>query len=87
MVDDWARVLLPNEDDTELAWEADAACLGTDPEAFFPESGGTTRDGKRVCTACEVRSQCLQYALERNERHGIWGGLSTRERDQLRGAA
>ncbi|WP_076696620.1 WhiB family transcriptional regulator [Tersicoccus sp. Bi-70] len=71
-------------DDGELSWQADALCAQTDPEAFFPEKGGSTRDAKKVCGACTVRSQCLQYALENDERFGIWGGMSERERRRLR---
>jgi WhiB family redox-sensing transcriptional regulator len=71
-------------DDAELAWQTDSLCAQTDPEAFFPEKGGSTRDAKKICSSCEVRSQCLQYALENDERFGIWGGLSERERRKLR---
>ena len=71
-------------DESELGWQADALCAQTDPEAFFPEKGGSTRDAKKVCAACTVRSQCLEYALANDERFGIWGGLSERERRRLR---
>ncbi|GAB2561913.1 hypothetical protein GCM10027033_18450 [Leucobacter ruminantium] len=67
-----------------LSWQADALCAQTDPEAFFPEKGGSTREAKRICESCEVRSECLDYALENDERFGIWGGLSERERRKLR---
>ncbi|WP_246262517.1 WhiB family transcriptional regulator [Arthrobacter mobilis] len=73
---------LPEEG--ELGWQADALCAQTDPEAFFPEKGGSTRDAKKVCSACTVRAQCLEYALANDERFGIWGGLSERERRRLR---
>jgi WhiB family transcriptional regulator, redox-sensing transcriptional regulator len=72
------------EDEGELGWQADALCAQTDPEAFFPEKGGSTRDAKKVCGACTVRAQCLEYALANDERFGIWGGLSERERRRLR---
>ncbi|WP_210480647.1 WhiB family transcriptional regulator [Naasia sp. SYSU D00948] len=75
---------LPDEDDDALAWQADALCAQTDPEAFFPEKGGSTREAKKICTSCEVRAQCLEYALQNDERFGIWGGLSERERRKLR---
>ena len=54
------------------------------PEAFFPEKGGSTREAKKVCGSCDVRSECLDYALENDERFGIWGGLSERERRKLK---
>jgi len=74
----------PVEEDNPLAWQADALCAQTDPEAFFPEKGGSTRDAKRICQSCEVRAQCLEYALQNDERFGIWGGLSERERRRLK---
>jgi hypothetical protein len=52
--------------------------------AFFPEKGGSTREAKRVCLSCDVRSECLEYALAHDERFGIWGGLSERERRRLK---
>ena len=72
------------EDEGALSWQADALCSQTDPEAFFPEKGGSTRDAKRVCSSCEVRTECLEYALSNDERFGIWGGLSERERRKLK---
>lgn len=71
-------------DDNPLAWQADSLCAQTDPEAFFPEKGGSTRDAKKICASCEVRVECLEYALKNDERFGIWGGLSERERRKLR---
>ena len=65
-------------------WRLDALCAETDPEAFFPEKGGSTREAKRVCAGCPVVGQCLQYALDQDERFGIWGGLSERERRRIR---
>lgn len=72
------------DDTSVLSWQADALCAQTDPEAFFPEKGGSTREAKRICESCEVTSQCLDYALQNDERFGIWGGLSERERRKLR---
>ena len=68
----------------ELDWQERALCAQTDPEAFFPEKGGSTREAKRVCMVCEVRVQCLDYALANDERFGIWGGLSERERRRVK---
>ncbi|WP_374201461.1 WhiB family transcriptional regulator [Blastococcus sp. MG754427] len=75
----WAA---PAESDD--SWRIDALCAETDPEAFFPEKGGSTRDAKRVCTGCPVRAECLEFALANDERFGIWGGLSERERRRVR---
>jgi len=68
----------------EQDWQERALCAQTDPEAFFPEKGGSTREAKRICLGCEVRSECLEYALAHDERFGIWGGLSERERRKLK---
>ncbi|WP_084074007.1 WhiB family transcriptional regulator [Demequina sp. NBRC 110052] len=72
------------DDDGPLGWQERALCAQTDPEAFFPEKGGSTREAKKVCASCDVRSECLDYALEHDERFGIWGGLSERERRKLK---
>ena len=91
--DDWfvdpVRLGVPGvrptvDDENPLAWQSDSLCAQTDPEAFFPEKGGSTRDAKKICASCEVKSQCLEYALANDERFGIWGGLSERERRKLR---
>ena len=67
-----------------LGWQELALCAQTDPEAFFPEKGASTREAKRVCQSCEVRAECLEYALANDERFGIWGGLSERERRRFK---
>jgi WhiB family transcriptional regulator, redox-sensing transcriptional regulator len=68
----------------QQGWQERALCAQTDPEAFFPEKGGSTREAKRICAGCEVRAECLEYALTFDERFGIWGGLSERERRRLK---
>ncbi len=70
--------------DPALSWQERALCAQTDPEAFFPEKGGSTREAKKVCVSCDVRGDCLEYALAHDERFGIWGGLSERERRRLK---
>ena len=68
----------------DQGWQERALCAQTDPEAFFPEKGGSTREAKRVCLTCDVRGECLEYALANDERFGIWGGMSERERRKLK---
>lgn len=80
----WLALGLTDFEDT--AWQWDALCAQTDPDSFFPEKGGSTREAKRICEDCPVRAECLEYALERDERFGIWGGLSDRERRALKQA-
>lgn len=66
-------------------WVKDALCAQTDPELFFPEKGGSTKAAKKVCAACPVAEQCLDYALREGERIGIWGGRAPRERRRMAG--
>jgi len=72
-------------------WQIHAACRDVDGSLFFhPDNErGEARENrlaaaKRVCRQCPVREQCLQYAVESGERHGIWGGLAEDERVQMR---
>ena len=51
------RSAIPGEDDNPLAWQTDALCAQTDPEAFFPEKGGSTREAKKICVGCDVRAE------------------------------
>lgn len=69
-------------------WTEIALCLQADPEMFFPEKGGSTAEAKAICQRCEVRQECLEFAL-RTESHsaystyGVYGGLSAKERTRL----
>jgi WhiB family transcriptional regulator, redox-sensing transcriptional regulator len=82
LVPDRVEAAPATEEDDQ--WQENALCAQTDPEAFFPEKGGSTREAKRICLGCEVRDKCLEYALANDERFGIWGGLSERERRRLK---
>lgn len=66
-------------------WRGRALCAQVDPDIFFPDKGESPAPAKRVCASCEVRAECLQDALDRGERFGVWGGLSQRERRVLAG--
>lgn len=71
-------------DEIDSRWMAQANCRGLeDPSIMFPERGQSTRPAMRVCGSCPVRSECLEFALENNERHGMWGGTSGRERRRI----
>ncbi len=75
-------------------WSERGLCRQIDAEVFFPERDGddpTPRaqrvaEAKAICALCPVRAECLRDALAKNERFGVWGGLTTRERDRLQGA-
>lgn len=70
--------------DDRLPWQEQALCAYVDPDVFFPEKGGSSREAKRICAQCAVAAECLEYALANDERFGIWGGLSERERRRLK---
>ena len=78
------ELFLLEPDAEDGGWQERALCAQTDPEAFFPEKGGSTREAKKVCLTCDVRNDCLESALMNDERFGIWGGLSERERRKLK---
>lgn len=65
-------------------WVADALCAQVDPKIFFPEKGESSKDAKRICARCDVKAECLAYALDNAEPFGIWGGLSAIQRRILR---
>jgi WhiB family redox-sensing transcriptional regulator len=65
-------------------WMQSANCRGMNPDVFFPERGEATREIKALCRECDVQAECLAYAMNTGETHGIWGGLSGRERRATR---
>ncbi|WP_394427220.1 WhiB family transcriptional regulator [Streptomyces sp. SGAir0957] len=73
-----------------MEWLNEAACRQEDPELFFPigDTGPALlqiEEAKSACRRrCPVSQQCLQWALETGQEHGVWGGLSEKERRQLR---
>ena len=72
----------------QKGWADLAVCKETDPEIFHPNKGEPSKPAKRICAACPVASQCLEYALAHQERHGVWGGFTEREcRRMFRGVA
>ncbi|OBA56906.1 hypothetical protein A5777_07740 [Gordonia sp. 852002-10350_SCH5691597] len=67
-------------------WIADAPCSQADPELFFPEAHESRANvalAKRVCAACPVRQECLEWALDRGEKFGIYGGLTATQRRKV----
>ncbi|OIJ66381.1 WhiB family transcriptional regulator [Streptomyces mangrovisoli] len=68
----------------ELSWQQEALCAQTGADFFFPEPGSSVREAKRICGMCAIRTACLDYALANDERFGVWGGLSEKERLDIR---
>jgi WhiB family redox-sensing transcriptional regulator len=68
-------------------WRLQANCRGVNWPIFFPNKGDNARSrkAKAICHECEVRWECLDYALEHNIKFGIWGGFSEHERREYQG--
>jgi WhiB family transcriptional regulator, redox-sensing transcriptional regulator len=71
------------------AWRNRSACLDSDPDVFFPigSTGPATEQietARRICGACPVSEECLEFALATNQEAGIWGGTTEEERRKLR---
>ena len=67
-----------------VGWRYRAACRGADLEVFFPGRGQSAEHARQICASCPVRQLCLDYALRHGIVHGIWGGLTDRDRRALR---
>lgn len=65
-------------------WHYQAACKGERTILFFVNDPEAQDEAKAVCRRCPVRRRCLDEALDRNEKHGIWGGLTPEERKRLK---
>lgn len=71
-------------------WMSEAVCASVDPELWFPPKSGSSAPAKRICNGfrgsppCPVMAECLSYALDHDERFGVWGGKSERERNRMR---
>lgn len=73
-------------------WSARAACLSADPDLFFPISSSgpalvQVAKAKAICARCQVRQECLEFALAAHQIHGVWGGTSEEERQLMRSRA
>jgi WhiB family redox-sensing transcriptional regulator len=70
-------------------WRSAAACVSADPDLFFPIAGSgpaeeQIRQARAICASCQVRQQCLEFALATEQQHGIWGGIRPEERVRMR---
>ena len=79
---DRLEALLNTLGEARPAWQAQAACRGAGADAFFPERGENYLGVLRICSTCPVREQCLDFGI--NEKDGVWGGLTGRQRRKLR---
>jgi WhiB family transcriptional regulator, redox-sensing transcriptional regulator len=65
-------------------WRYRAACRGADLGLFFPGRGESAEPARQICAGCRVWQPCLEFAVGRGIVHGIWRGLSERDRRALR---
>lgn len=67
------------------AWMLSAPCSSSDPDSFYAEKGQSdvTASAKKICGLCRYKAVCLTYAIENDERHGVWGGKTPAERQDL----
>jgi WhiB family redox-sensing transcriptional regulator len=56
---------------------------GIPAEIFFPSDGLSVEVARAICATCDVKRQCLEYALFNQIDHGVWGGASERERRRI----
>lgn len=74
-----------HDEDLAPSWQQDAECVHHAGEVdFFPARGESVREAKAVCALCPVREDCLEFALRLKVAHGVWGGMSERERRSMR---
>jgi WhiB family transcriptional regulator, redox-sensing transcriptional regulator len=69
--------------DGTMSWALKAGCRDVPPKVFFPHDGAGVDDARRYCDRCPVRVPCLEYALENQIQHGVWGGMSERARQRI----
>jgi len=67
------------------SWRLQAACRGLDPSIFYPSTDDESDadQAKAVCDQCPIRQACLEHALTRREREGVWGGATEKERRRM----
>lgn len=66
-----------------ISWRLMGACRGLDPTIFYPDEDDEAPEAKAVCADCGVRVACLEFALARREKQGVWGGATERERRRI----
>jgi WhiB family transcriptional regulator, redox-sensing transcriptional regulator len=72
-----------NQQSIDENWEVLAECKDFETKVFYPTDGAGVNAAKAICNQCVVKIKCLEYAIARNEIHGVWGGTSERERKQI----
>lgn len=76
----------PADNPRDTEWMTQAACRGA-TEVMFPTRGESLDPALAVCARCEVVEPCRQYAIDHDEKFGVWGGTSIRDRRAERSAS
>lgn len=73
---------------TNHDWRTRALCAQIGGDWWYadntPHHTSEINTAKAICQMCDVQTQCLEWALNNDERYGIWGGLSAHQRQKLR---
>lgn len=64
-------------------WQLYALCAQIGGDLWFPEDSCLGTEAKNICKRCPVAVECLEHAMDNNEKFGIWGGLSSSQRKLL----
>lgn len=67
-----------------MPWAAQGKCRDADPDLFHPEKGESVEPAKAICRRCPVQAECLQWAIDHEEKFGVWAGTSAVERRKMR---
>jgi WhiB family redox-sensing transcriptional regulator len=70
-------------------WWSRAECAGMETDLFFPIGNTSpakiqTSEAKKICASCDVKDECLEFAMRTDEKNGIWGGHTEDERRALK---
>jgi WhiB family redox-sensing transcriptional regulator len=84
-------VSLAESFDTDVEWQEQGLCRTYDNIIFFGDEGESELEkqnreqhAKSICKQCPVLDPCLEFAMETNQKYGIWGALTPKERASLK---
>ncbi len=69
--------------DMNTSWKNYGSCRGLNPNIFYPSCEEEARVAKAICRQCPVQNECLSYALKNQEKDGVWGGATERDRRRM----
>ena len=83
------NVQIVNFDLEQELWMQEGACVFADPDLFFPVGSSMkalkqAAEAKAICNECDVKIDCLEYAIRTNQDSGVWGGTTEDERTSIR---